>query len=48
MQRATGGPAVVQFDGGDFNDPMTLLRIEPGGFRVEDKQAHAVGTDALL
>jgi hypothetical protein len=37
MNVAAGETAIVHLDGGNLDDPMTLPRIEPGGFGVEDE-----------
>jgi hypothetical protein len=37
---AAGRPPVDQLDGGDFDDAM-VLRVEAGGFGVEDQLPHA-------
>ena len=40
MAVAPGESPVDDLDGGDLDDPMTLLRIEAGGFGVEEELAH--------
>ncbi len=39
MERAAGRPAVHHFDAADFDDPVTQLGLEAGGFGVEDDLA---------
>ena len=41
MKRATGAASDDDLDAADLDDAMTLLRLEPGGFGVEDDLAHA-------
>ena len=40
MQMASGQAAVDELDGGDLDDPVTHLGVEPGGLGVEQKLAH--------
>ena len=40
MAVAPGESPVDDLDCGDLDDPMTLLRIEAGGFGVEDQVTH--------
>ena len=40
LDRAAGRAPVDDFDPRNFDDPVALLRVEAGGFRVEDDLAH--------
>ena len=41
MERAAGAPPVDELDAADLDDAMAQLRLEPGGFGVEDDLPHA-------
>jgi hypothetical protein len=40
MKRLSGRTPVYYFYATDFDDPMTLLRFQTGGFRIDDNLAH--------
>src|SRR6185437_60833 len=40
MEGATGRQVIEQLDAGDLDDTMSLGRLQPGGFGVEDDLAH--------
>ena len=40
MERAAGLAAIHQLDAADLDDAMSLLRLQPRGFGVEDDLAH--------
>ena len=44
MERAAGLAAIHQLDAADFDDAMSLLRLQARGFGVEDDLAHDVGS----